>query len=145
MPNAYTQNYKYARPIRVVFAVETIIRMERFPVRCVMWRRRCNNAPYAFLIIKRPNVLDTRKSLRCLQANGYVRDPAEEGEGLLCVAERAHKEQSHCVQYISTLYMYIGGCTYTRICVYRVIRKKIYHINIKNREKYMWCESFLIL
>lgn len=48
-------------------AVETIIRMEHFPVRCVMWR--CNNAPsppYAFLIIKRPNVLDTRKSLRCL-------------------------------------------------------------------------------
>lgn len=47
--------------------VETIIRMEHFPVRCVMWR--CNNAPpppYAFLIIKRPNVLDTRKSLRCL-------------------------------------------------------------------------------
>lgn len=49
----------------VVFAaVKTIIRMEHFPVRCVLWWY--NNALYAFLIIKRPNVLDTRKSLRCL-------------------------------------------------------------------------------
>lgn len=48
----------------VVFVAETIIRMERFPVRCVL--RRYYNLLYAFLIIKRPNVLDSRKSLRCL-------------------------------------------------------------------------------
>lgn len=54
------------RSVQVVVSatVETIIRMEHFPVRCVLWR--CNNALYAFLIIKRTNVLDTRKSLRCL-------------------------------------------------------------------------------
>jgi len=81
------------RSMQVVFSVKTIIRMKHFPVRCVLWR--CNNALYAFLIIKTPNGLDTRKSLRCL-----VKDVRRKGE----TAQRVQSAISLCSVSVASFF-----------------------------------------